>query len=57
MIGQHYYKMCHKCETIYSNIEQYKEHFEQEHVDPNDLLDASLLKILIAQYCSDDEEF
>ena len=36
MVSKHSFKICHLCEDTFSNAEQHKKHFEQNHVDPED---------------------
>ena len=36
MVSKHSFKICQLCEDTFSNAEQHKKHFEQNHVDPED---------------------
>ena len=49
--SQHEFKICHKCERIYCSSESFKNHFDQDNPDLDDID-----KKLFAQYISEDEE-
>ena len=51
IFSQHEFKICHKCECIYSSSELFKNHFDQDHSDLDDIE-----KKLFAQYISEDDE-
>ena len=49
--SQHEFNIYHKCERTYSSSESFKNHFDQDHSDLDDIE-----KKLFAQYISEDDE-
>ena len=51
MVSKHTIRICHLCDETFSNAEQHKLHFEQNHVDTDD----QDLNALFDHYLEDDE--